>query len=143
MQGVKMLLKVNVTEARKFKKNTPTTTYPYDIPDELPWETNLQQCTLQNYIAHYSKLRKDHWSLELLAEIRHSPKIVVHSLRSFIDIYKNLGPTTNCFIDMMRCIKDAIMGPDKWAEVSKSVTKAHAQSIFNFKEGHKRKIVKV
>ena len=44
---------------------------------------------------------------------------------------------------MMRHSKEAVMGPDKWAEVNKMVTKEDAKSIFNFKEKPKRKMLKV
>lgn len=75
--------------------------------------------------------------MELPAESRQRLEIVVHSLSSFLDIYKNLLPITNFFIDMMRCRKETMMGPDKWDEVSRKVTKEHAKSMFNFKEGPK------
>ena len=35
------------------------------------------------------------------------------------------------------------MGPDKWVDVKKRVSKADAISIFNFKQGPKRKMLKV
>ena len=35
------------------------------------------------------------------------------------------------------------MGPDKWVDVEKRVSKAHAISMFNFKEGPKQKMLKV
>jgi len=35
------------------------------------------------------------------------------------------------------------MGPDKWEDVKKRVTKEMATLIFNFKEGPKRKMLKV
>lgn len=35
------------------------------------------------------------------------------------------------------------MGPDKWVEVSKRVAKENAKSMFNFKEGMKRNMLKV
>ena len=35
------------------------------------------------------------------------------------------------------------MGPDKWVNVEKRVSKANAISMFNFKEGPKRKMLKV
>ena len=35
------------------------------------------------------------------------------------------------------------MGPDKWAVVKERVTREHANSMFNFKEGLKRKALKV
>ena len=35
------------------------------------------------------------------------------------------------------------MGPDKWVDVEKRVSKVDAISMFNFKEGLKRKMLKV
>ena len=35
------------------------------------------------------------------------------------------------------------MGPDKWVVVKERVTREHANSMFNFKEGLKRKELKV
>ena len=35
------------------------------------------------------------------------------------------------------------MGPDKWVDVEKRVSKADAISMFNFKEGPKQKMLKV
>jgi len=79
------------SKAIQEEDHMPTFTYPYDTPDELPWEANTQQCTLQRCIAHYSKLKKDLASLEFPVESRQSLEIIVHSLSSFLDIYKNLG----------------------------------------------------
>ena len=81
---------------------TPTTINPSDIINQLPWETNLLQCTLQKCKKHYSKLREDIGVSELPVESRESLEIFTHSLSSFLDIYEKLGPTTDSFIVIMR-----------------------------------------
>ena len=43
-------------------------THPFEITDCLPWETNIQKCTLQRCEHLYSKLKKDLSSLKLYAE---------------------------------------------------------------------------
>jgi hypothetical protein len=50
---------------------------------------------------------------------------------------------TNTFIDLMRRRKQVVMGPYKWSEVEKRVSKEKAKSLFNFKEGMKRHMLKV
>ena len=35
---------------------TPISTYPSDLPEELPWESGNQQMTLESCRAHYDKL---------------------------------------------------------------------------------------
>ena len=71
--------------------------------------------------------------MELPAESREILEIVVYSLSSFFYIYKKLGPTKDFFIDVMRRRKKIVMGLNKWAEVSKRVTKENEKSMFNFK----------
>ena len=58
-------------------------------------------------------------------------------------MYKNLGPTTDTFVEVMRKRKETVMGLDKWEDVKKKVTKEVAKSMFNFKEGPKGKMLKV
>jgi len=36
-----------------------------------------------------------------------------------------------------------VMGPNKWEDVKQKVTRAVAKSMFNYKEGPKRKMLKV
>ena len=43
----------------------------------------------------------------------------------------------------MKKRKETVMGPDKWEDVKQKVTKYVAKSMFNFKEGSKRKMLKV
>ena len=52
-------------------------------------------------------------------------------------------PTIGSFIDMMRHKKEAVMGPNKWIEVNKMVTKEDEKYMFSLKEGLKRKMLKV
>ena len=82
-------------------------------------------------------------SLTLPAESRQSLEIVTHSLGQLVDVYQNIGPTTDTFVDVMRKRKETVMGPDKWEVVKKRVTTTMAKSMFNFKEGLKRKMLKV
>jgi len=121
----------------------PTTTYPSDNPDDIPWEENIQQCMLQRCTTLFLKLNKVLGSLYLPIESHKSLKIVLRFVSTFIDIYKNLGPTTDGFIGMMRCRKETVIGPNKWVEVSRRVTKAHSKSMFNFKQGPKIKMLGV
>ena len=82
-------------------------------------------------------------ALTLLAESRQSLEIVTHSLGELVDVYRKLGPTTDTFVEVMRKIKETVMGPDKWEDVKQRVTTEMAKSMFNFKEGMKRKMLKV
>ena len=43
----------------------------------------------------------------------------------------------------MRKRKETVMGPDKWEDVIQKATKEVAKSMFSFKEGPKRKMLKV
>ena len=54
-----------------------------------------------------------------------------------------MGPTTHSFIDLMRSRKSEVMGPDKWDVVKNKVSKENTILMFNFKEGLKRKMLKV
>ena len=60
-----------------------------------------------------------------------------------MDAYLKMGPTTDSFVDLMRRRKSEVMGPDKWDTVKNRVSKEDAISMFNFKEGPKRKMLKV
>ena len=118
-------------------------TYPSKILDYLRWETNIQKFTLQRCEHLYSKLKKDIVSLKLPTESQERLKIVTHSLSTHVDVYKNLGPTTNTFVEVMRKIKETIMGPDTWDDVKNKVIKEMTKSMFNFKEELKIKMLKV
>ena len=82
-------------------------------------------------------------ALTLPTESRQSLEIVTHSLGEIVNVYRNLGPTTDTFVEVMRKRKETIMGPDKWEDVKQKVTTDMAKSMFNFKEGSKRKMLKV
>ena len=64
-------------------------------------------------------------------------------MQKFIEVYEDLGPTTNGFVALMQRRKAQVMGPDKWVVVKERVTREQAKSMFNFKEGLKQKELKV
>ena len=101
--------------------------YPADISD-IPWERNMQ---------------RDLMALTLLVESRQSLEIVTHSLGQLVDVYQKLGLAMYTFVDVMRKGKETMMGPNKWEAVKERVTTTMAKSMFNFKEGPKRKMLKV
>ena len=81
---------------------TPITTYPSDLPKEIPCESGLQQMTLESCRAHYDKLQCDLSSLDLALENKQqSIDMVFQSLQKFIEVYEDLGPTTDGFVDLM------------------------------------------
>ena len=49
----------------------------------------------------------------------------------------------NIFLEVMRKRKGTVMGIDKWEDVKQRVTNNMAKSMFKFKEGPKRKMLKV
>jgi hypothetical protein len=122
---------------------TPTSTYPSEVGDELPWEGNTEAMTLERCSGVKRRLENDLAVLELPLESKQSLQIVLHSLDNFMDAYQKMGPTTNSFVDLMRRRKSEVMGPDKWDTVKNKVSKEDAISMFNFKEGPKRKMLKV
>ena len=69
--------------------------------------------------------------------------MVSQSLQKFIAVYEDLGQTTDGFVDLMQRRKAQVMGPDKWVFVKERVSREHDNSMFNFKEGLKRKALKV
>ena len=82
-------------------------------------------------------------ALTLPAESRKILEIVTHSLSELVDAYLKLGPITDTFLEVMRKIKETVMGLDTWEVVKQRVTKEMAKSMFNFKEGLKKKMLKV
>jgi hypothetical protein len=60
-----------------------------------------------------------------------------------MDAYQKMGPKTDNFIDLMRRRKSEVMGPDKWDIVKIKVSKENEISMFNLKNGPKRKMLKV
>ena len=122
---------------------TPTSTYPSEVGDELLWEGNTEAMTLERCSGVKRRLENDLAVLELPLESKQSLQIVLHSLQNFMDAYLKMGPTTDSFVDIMRRRKSEVMGPDKWDTVKNRVSKEDAISMFNFKEGPKRKMLKV
>ena len=119
------------------------TIYPSYIPDALPWENEEVSITLEQCTTHHKKMRDDLAILELSTESRQSLQILLESLGKLIGAYRTIGPTTDCFIHLMRMRRAQVMGPNKWVDVEKRVSKADAISMFNFKGGVKQKMIKV
>ena len=82
-------------------------------------------------------------SLKLPAESLERLEIVTHSLSRLVDVYKTFRPITDTFVEVMRKRKEIMMGPDIWEVVKHKVTTEMTKSMFNFKEGLKRKMLKV
>ena len=55
----------------------PITTYPSDLPEEIPWESGIQQMTLESCRAHYDKLQNDLSSLDLALENKQRIEMVL------------------------------------------------------------------
>ena len=72
-------------------------------------------------------------ALNLPVESQQSLEIVTHSLGEIVNVYKNLGPMTDTFVEVMRKRKETIMGPDKWEDVKQRVTKNMVKPMSNFK----------
>jgi hypothetical protein len=107
------------------------------------WEGTIEELTLKHFTSHHTKLKRDLQQMDLPAERKQRLEVIFHSFENFIDVYNNLGPTTNTFNDMMRRCKQAVVGHDKWPKIEKRVSKEQAKSLFNFKEGPKQSILKV
>ena len=60
-----------------------------------------------------------------------------------VKVYRNLGPTTDSFVELMRKRKETVIGPNKWQDIKQRVTRAEAKSMFNYKEGPKIKMLTV
>ena len=103
----------------------------------------MQQCTLERCQHIHAKLKRDLVALTLPAKSRQSLEIVTHSLSKLVDVYLKHGPTTDNFVEVMRKKKETVMGPDTWEVVKQRVRTEMAKSMFNFKEGKKRKMLKV
>ena len=115
------------------------TIYPSYLPDALPWENDIVYVTLEQCTSHHNKLRDDLASLELPNEIQQSLQILLDSLGNFIGSYRSVVPTTDCFIHLMRMQKALVMGPNKWVDVEKRVSKADAISMFILKKDQSRR----
>jgi hypothetical protein len=114
-----------------------------DVSDELPWEGITETMTLERCSSVKSRLENDLRILNLPHESKQSLHIVLHSLQKFMDAYQNMGPTTDSFFDLMKRRKSEVMGPDEWDVVKNKVSKENAISMFNLKDGPKRKMLKV
>jgi len=69
-------------------------------------------------------MTNDLTTLDLPAESHQSLQIVLQSLDNFINVHKSLGPTTDGFVHLLRRRKIEVMGPNKWVDVEKNVSKA-------------------
>ena len=78
-------------------------------------------------------------ALNLPTKSRKNLEIATHTLGQQVDVYQNLGPTTDSFVEVMRKRKETVMGPDKWEVVKERVTTTMEMSMFNFKEALKRR----
>jgi hypothetical protein len=121
----------------------PTSTYHSDVGDELPWKGITEEMTLERCSCVKRRLENDLRSLGIPQKSKKSLEIVFHSLQKFMDAYQKMGPSTDSFIDLMRHRKSEVMGPDKWNAIKNKVSKENTISMFNFKDGPKRKMLKV
>jgi len=120
-----------------------TSTYHLYVDDELSWEGITEKMTLEWFSGVKSRLENDLEILNLPRESKQSLHIVLHSFQNFMDAYQKMGPTTYSFVDLMRWKKSQMIGPGKWDAVKNKVSKENAISMFNFKDGPKRKMLKV
>lgn len=80
-------------------------------------------------------MKKDLVSLKLLAESRESLQIVTHSLSTLVDVYKNLGKTTDTFVEVMRKINEILMVPDTRDNVKNRLQKKWKNLCLILKQG--------
>ena len=69
---------------------TPITTCPSNLPKEHPWESGLQQTTLESCRAHYDKLQNDISSLDLALENKQSIEMVCNHCKNSMRYMKIL-----------------------------------------------------
>ena len=69
---------------------TPISTYPSNLPEELPWESGNQQTTLESCRAHYDKLQNDLSSLDLAPENKQSIEMVCNHCKNSLRYMKIL-----------------------------------------------------
>jgi hypothetical protein len=72
------------------KDYTPTSTYPSEVGDELPWEKNTEAMTLERCSGVKKRLGNDLAVLELPQESKQSLQIFLHSLENFMDAYQKM-----------------------------------------------------
>jgi hypothetical protein len=80
----------------------PTSTYPSDVGDEIPWEGYIEEMTLEQCSCVKKMLQNDLRCLDILRENKKSLEIVLNSLQKFMDEYQKMGPMTNSFVNLMR-----------------------------------------
>ena len=80
----------------------PTSTYPLDVGDELPWEGINEAMTLERCSSIKRRLENDFLVLELPQKSKQSLQIVLHLLKIFMDTYQKMGPTIANLVDLMR-----------------------------------------
>jgi hypothetical protein len=100
-----------------------TFTYPSDVSGELLWEGHVEAMTLERCSCVESRLQNDLRCLDLPQESKQRLYIFLHSLHKFMDVYQNMGPTTDSFIDLMSRQNSEVMGPNKWEIVKSRVSK--------------------
>lgn len=81
---------------------TPMTTYPSDVIEEIPWEGNVETMMLQWCSSHHAKIENDLRHMALPIKSKQCLEIILHSLQKIINVYQNLGPMFDTFIDLMR-----------------------------------------
>ena len=81
--------------------------------------------------------------MDLPPKRKESLDIVLKSLQKFIEVYEGLGPTTDDFIYLMHRIREQVTSTGNWSVVKERVTNKNANSMFNFKQGLMRKMLKV
>lgn len=77
----------------------------------------MAECTLQRCEKIHEIFLRDLVDLTVPAESQQSLEIVTHSLGEILNVYKNLGPATITFVEVIRKRKRTVMGPNKWEYV--------------------------
>ena len=62
----------------------------------------MAECTLQRCESLHEKFQRDLVALSLPTESQQSLEIVTHSLGEMVNVYRNIGPTTDSFVELMR-----------------------------------------
>ena len=91
----------------------PTTIYPLDIPEALPWENDVDKLTIEVCVSHHKKISTNLTTLDLPAESHQSLQIVLQSLDNFINSDKSMGPATDGFVHLLQRRKIEVMGHEK------------------------------
>ena len=99
----------------------------------------MAECTLQRCQSLHAKLQRYFEALSLPAESRQSLEIVTHSLSEMVKVYKDLGPTTDSFVEVMRKRRETVIGPDKWQDIKKRVSRARLSQCLIIRKGQKER----